>query len=321
MRFGLTLRTLYCANPNYKPGDHRITLPLTAARRHWVQAGQTLGQIANLYGVAPETITAFPLNFWQGCAGVPGLGPEEAKTELPVGVLLFVPDEPVSFTLNKNGTLLSFGGRQIQNQSREGLVEVIDNPVLTISTTAITVRPAEATATPVPTTVPPTATPTPMPGLARGGGSPVTYLTPVPTATKAPTQTANTNQGVKPAAGAPLIWPMRGLITTNFSAAHPAIDIATANGTPIVAAQSGLVYYASWSPYGYGNFVQIEHGDGRQTHYAHLRAFNVKPGDFVQQGQLIGWEGSTGNSTGPHLHFELVIQGRYVDPLLYLPTK
>jgi murein DD-endopeptidase MepM/ murein hydrolase activator NlpD len=114
---------------------------------------------------------------------------------------------------------------------------------------------------------------------------------------------------------------MRGLITTNFSAAHPAIDIATANGTPIVAAQSGLVYYASWSPYGYGNFVQIEHGDGRQTHYAHLRAFNVKPGDFVQQGQLIGWEGSTGNSTGPHLHFELVIQGRYVDPLLYRPTK
>jgi murein DD-endopeptidase MepM/ murein hydrolase activator NlpD len=79
-----------------------------------------------------------------------------------------------------------------------------------------------------------------------------------------------------------------------------------------------VVVYAGWSNYGYGNLIVIDHGNGWQTAYAHLSSLNVGCGQSVGQGQVIAGLGSTGNSTGPHLHFEMVYQGTKPNPMDYL---
>jgi murein DD-endopeptidase MepM/ murein hydrolase activator NlpD len=94
---------------------------------------------------------------------------------------------------------------------------------------------------------------------------------------------------------------------------HAGVDLAAPNGTPIVAAGTGVVVAAGMAQ-GYGNAVLIDHGDGWLTHYGHLSKIAVTVGQVVQAGQRIGDEGSTGHSTGPHLHFE-VHQGHYKNPV------
>lgn len=98
---------------------------------------------------------------------------------------------------------------------------------------------------------------------------------------------------------------------------HKGIDFANGYGAPIKAAKSGTVGYAGWMS-GYGKVVIINHGNGQQTVYAHTQAIYVSVGDAVSQGQVIAEVGSTGNSTGPHLHFEIRINGQCVDPMNYL---
>lgn len=103
-------------------------------------------------------------------------------------------------------------------------------------------------------------------------------------------------------------WPVKGYITQPFWSRHPGIDIGAPKGTPVVASDSGYVIQAGWNNAGYGFMILINHGNGYVTRYAHLSALNVEVGESVKKGQLIGRVGSTGNSTGPHLHFE-IIQG------------
>ncbi len=98
---------------------------------------------------------------------------------------------------------------------------------------------------------------------------------------------------------------------------HPAIDIGGQVGNPIYASDSGVIVYAGWSDYGYGYLVVIDHGNGWQSAYAHLSAVAVTCGQSVYQGGYIGALGSTGNSSGPHLHFELVFNGVKVNPMDY----
>lgn len=98
---------------------------------------------------------------------------------------------------------------------------------------------------------------------------------------------------------------------------HPGIDIGAAMGTPIRAAAAGTVIVAAYSG-GYGNLVVIDHGNGLATAYAHQSQIAVSVGQQVAQGQLIGYVGSTGFSTGPHLHFEVRVNGSPVDPMGYL---
>lgn len=114
-------------------------------------------------------------------------------------------------------------------------------------------------------------------------------------------------------------WPTRGVISQGFRYYHRAIDIANAIGIPIAAADGGYVIYAGWSEVGYGYMVQIDHGNGFTTLYAHLSQWYVDPGQPVSRGQIIGAMGSTGNSTGPHLHFEIRYGGVPQNPLVYLP--
>jgi murein DD-endopeptidase MepM/ murein hydrolase activator NlpD len=98
---------------------------------------------------------------------------------------------------------------------------------------------------------------------------------------------------------------------------HPGIDIASASGTPIHAAASGTVIYAGWME-GYGNLTVIDHGRGLATAYGHQSSIAVGMGAAVSQGSVIGYVGCTGYCFGPHLHFEVRVNGEVVDPMGYL---
>ncbi|GAA6762282.1 M23 family metallopeptidase [Thermus hydrothermalis] len=121
-------------------------------------------------------------------------------------------------------------------------------------------------------------------------------------------------------------WPLSGFrITTYFGQRgafqryHTGIDLAAPYGTPIVAAKSGQVEVAGWSSVGYGFHVVLDHGGGVETLYAHMSRIAVRPGQWVEAGEVIGYVGSTGWSTGPHLHFEVRVGGVARNPLSYLP--
>lgn len=116
-------------------------------------------------------------------------------------------------------------------------------------------------------------------------------------------------------------WPVSGRITQKYWTRHPGIDIGAPTGTPIYAADAGYVISAGWSNVGYGNMILINHGNGYLTRYGHLSSFNVEVGDSVKKGQIIGRVGSTGNSTGPHLHFEIIRNGTHRNPFGLLPGK
>lgn len=112
------------------------------------------------------------------------------------------------------------------------------------------------------------------------------------------------------------IWPAQGTITTYFWQYHPGLDIANAVGTPEVAADAGRVVFAGWGSYGI--YVEIDHGNGFHTIYGHMTSVLVQVGQVVTPGQEIGLMGSTGRSTGPHLHFEIRYQGVPQNPLDFL---
>lgn len=132
--------------------------------------------------------------------------------------------------------------------------------------------------------------------------------------------------------GGDLIWPSPGItrITSPFGyrihpifktrKLHTGVDIGVPYGTTIIAANSGRVMYAGWLG-GYGKAVLIDHGGGIATLYAHNSQVLVKKGDIVRKGQAISKSGSTGNSTGPHLHFEVRKDGKYIDPLSMVKPK
>lgn len=117
------------------------------------------------------------------------------------------------------------------------------------------------------------------------------------------------------------IWPSGNHYVSgnDYWAGHLAIDIAAGTGERVWAADSGVVVYSGWSNGGYGNMIMIDHGNGWQTLYAHLNAVTVGCGASVAQGQTIGFAGSTGNSTGSHLHFETRSGGGFVNPWFVLP--
>ena len=114
------------------------------------------------------------------------------------------------------------------------------------------------------------------------------------------------------------VWPVAGRITQFFVWYHPALDIANKEGPAVVAADSGKVIAVISQRYGYGNHIIIDHGNGFQTLYAHLSSFGVTEGQSVGKGSTIGVMGSTGRSTGTHLHFEIRKDGAAVNPLNFL---
>jgi murein DD-endopeptidase MepM/ murein hydrolase activator NlpD len=114
-------------------------------------------------------------------------------------------------------------------------------------------------------------------------------------------------------------WPVLGTLTQGYWWGHRALDLGAPTGSPAYAADGGFVSFAGWTDIGYGNLVVIDHANGYATYYAHLSGFRVYAGQSVQRGQLIGLVGSTGNSSGPHLHFEIRYNYSLLNPRLYLP--
>lgn len=126
------------------------------------------------------------------------------------------------------------------------------------------------------------------------------------------------NAGAVTAAGQ-FVWPIGGVITQRFAWYHRGVDIATGMGTPVLAADAGRVIVAGWPDNGgFGIRVEIDHGNGYVTRYAHLSRADVVVGQTVARGNVIGLEGSTGRSTGPHLHFEVIRGGVHLNPLEFL---
>jgi murein DD-endopeptidase MepM/ murein hydrolase activator NlpD len=128
----------------------------------------------------------------------------------------------------------------------------------------------------------------------------------------------------------PSIAPAAGYLTSGFGyridpflycpKMHPGVDIANSSGTPIVATADGTVTFAESIP-GYGLMIKIDHGNQIETRYGHLSAIYIKPGQRVLRGDVIGGMGNTGRSTGTHLHYEVRIAGKAVNPINYLLSK
>jgi murein DD-endopeptidase MepM/ murein hydrolase activator NlpD len=128
-------------------------------------------------------------------------------------------------------------------------------------------------------------------------------------------------------AGVPSVWPVHGVITSGFgwrsapfgpgNELHAGIDIAVAGGVPVVATADGQVLQSGLAG-GYGNLVQIDHRNGISTLYGHNSQLAVSVGQTVKKGQVISYAGSTGQSTGPHVHYEVRENGNAIDPWKYL---
>jgi LysM repeat protein len=106
--------------------------------------------------------------------------------------------------------------------------------------------------------------------------------------------------------------------TQFFWYGHPGLDIALPEGSAVYAADTGTVTYAGWNAWGYGNLIVVNHGNGYETFYGHLSSFNVTPGQIVYQGNVIGGTGNTGNSSGPHIHFEIRLNNNRDNPCWYI---
>jgi murein DD-endopeptidase MepM/ murein hydrolase activator NlpD len=141
--------------------------------------------------------------------------------------------------------------------------------------------------------------------------------------------TLNPNMGAG-AAYMPSIWPVTGPLSSGFGSRHNPFggssyefhkgqDIAAPIGTPVIATADGVVVSACWHK-GYGNGIYIDHGNGIMTRFGHLSRIDVVEGQSIKRGQQIGLVGSTGRSTGPHLHYEVRINGEATNPLQYLPS-
>jgi murein DD-endopeptidase MepM/ murein hydrolase activator NlpD len=126
------------------------------------------------------------------------------------------------------------------------------------------------------------------------------------------------------AAATPSLWPAHGWVTGYFgqrsdpftgeAGFHQGIDISTEKGQPVYATADGTTESAAYSG-DYGNLIVLRHGFGLVTHYGHLSAYAVRPGQAVRRGQIIGYVGSTGRSTGSHLHYEILVNGKVLNPL------
>ncbi|MDA3840579.1 MAG: M23 family metallopeptidase [Patescibacteria group bacterium] len=154
------------------------------------------------------------------------------------------------------------------------------------------------------------------------GGSKIVSVASVKKATQSYTGIQAIKNIVKPApqktVANKMAWPTVGnRITQYYSWRHKGLDIANKTGTPLFAADTGNIKFVGWSN-GYGNNIIVDHGGGKKTRYAHMSKFYVSKGDDVTKGEAIGEMGSTGWSTGPHIHFEITIDGVKYNPLNYI---
>ncbi|HEX2909722.1 MAG TPA: LysM peptidoglycan-binding domain-containing protein [Chloroflexia bacterium] len=399
----ISLETLLYANnfvdpdTEVKPGQKLVVPPVTGML-HITGQDDTVGKIADIYGVDPKVILSYKPNNLDGVdtsttlkplqeVMVPGgsmplrdkvymytVKPSDTlkgiseKFGLSVDTLLnnndldnglqpgqqirILPVDGVLYTVKKGETLAAIA--QYLGTSVDNIVNFRPNNVarnVPLQTGQSLVVPGgDWPPPPPPPPPPPSATPVPVPTAtpkpaanapaSQNAGKPAPAVAP-PAKQAAPQKKAVApapqkaapapQKAAAPAPAAPnagratgsMMWPIRGVITTYFGepiwyGIHMGLDISTSCGTPTVAADGGTVVQSGWNG-GYGNSVLIDHGGGIQTRYGHfISSPPVRVGQRVAKGQVIGYEGSTGNSTGCHVHFEVLVGGRYTDPLKWL---
>lgn len=240
-----------------------------------VTEGDTLSVIAEKFGVSEDTIR------WQNDL--------QSKDSIKVGQTLeILPVTGISHTVKKGETVHSIAKKY--DTSAQAIVDFPYNTFTNDETFALAVGQTVI----VPDGIMPSSTP--WSATAR-----VRQITP--------------DAGSVTASGR-FVWPTAGSITQNFAWYHTGIDIANRAAPGVLAADSGRVVTAGWPDgWGYGNRVVIDHGNGYRTRYAHLSAIYVTVGQTVNRGDLIGKMGSTGRSTGTHLHFEVMQNGVFLNPL------
>jgi murein DD-endopeptidase MepM/ murein hydrolase activator NlpD len=264
---------------------------------HTVQEGDTIFALAERYNISPETIIA------SNSLRDPDF--------LDIGQkLAILPVSGVGYIVQPGDTIKALAARYgveesaIRNYGTNGLGaggEIVPGQALVIPGGRLPEEPRPA----------PAPAPAPAPVTAPAPARPVVAAAPpAPAPPPRPAPSGPTGR---------MVWPATGRITTYFSGAHNGLDIANGFGTPIVAADGGVVTYAGWRNDGLGIAVFIDHGGGLQTWYGHFTRVSVEAGQRVSRGQMIGTMGSTGRSTGPHVHFMVVIGSSYRNPLNYLP--
>ncbi len=269
-------------------------------RIHIVQPGETLNEIAKLYGITRQQLIE------ENSIQNPNLIFVYQRLKIPQtnGVeRQQITERSNSLLSNNNSTDATVqNGNQVGNTLRENVtpkLSGIDNSAMEDN--------EEVLSSPTGITITLSANTTPeLPPLS----SPEKYLPVTPTET--------------PFNG--YIWPAKGTFTSGFGwrwgRRHNGVDIAAPIGTPIMAAAAGEVISAGWNSGGFGNLVKVKHPNGSVTLYAHNNRILVRRGQKVEQGQQIAQMGSTGYSTGSHLHFEIRLNGKApVNPIAYLPRK
>ena len=243
-----------------------------------VQAGETLSQIASKFNLKVETI------LWANDL-------ESAKAKIKEGqVLKIPPTDGIVHKVSKGETVYSIA-KKFQT-SPQGVVDYPFNTFVDDENFTLAVGQTLM----IPDGVMPQEQPVAPQMIA-------TQLTP--------------DAGAVSGTGG-FVWPTSGVISQGFKWYHKAIDIANHIGTPILAADSGRVAAAGWDPSGYGNKILIDHGNGYVTLYGHTSRMDVVVGQTVKRGDQIGLMGSTGRSTGSHLHFEVRAAGALQSPLNFL---
>ncbi|MBI3359661.1 MAG: M23 family metallopeptidase, partial [Chloroflexi bacterium] len=271
--------------------------PRNEIKSYTVQAGDTIFGIAQKFGLTPETI------IW-GNRIVLKDDPHSLRPGMefkipPVNGVLYQVQQGDTLKGIADGThvdvsdIVDWPGNQLE----------ADNPQITVGQFLV------------------------IPG---GTGKIYQWQPPTPPRRGSPRTTVSQNDGAGACAGGYsgavgtgyFIWPAdtHYLSGTDFTSYHAGIDIAASMGQALYAADSGVVMWAGANNYGFGNMVMIDHGNGWTTLYGHLSQWNVSCGESVKQGQVIGLAGSTGRSSGPHLHFEVAYNGVRISPWSVLPA-
>jgi len=266
------------------PYTYQPSLPSHHLTYHQVEAGDTPSKVAELYGIQPATL------LW----GNPDLANEAQLLQIGI-TLTILPVDGVLHTVDVSDTVESLA--EMYSVEPQAIVEYADNNLQQWPH-----RPVPGTQLIIP-----------------GGEKAYLVWTYTPNSPRGRVASSAFYEGSIVYAGlGRFIWPTWGRLTQYYWWAHRAIDIGAPIGRPVAASDSGTVIHAGWSTWGYGNLVVLDHGNGFQTWYGHLDSIWVANGQFVSQGGNIGAAGTTGNSSGPHLHFEIRYLGNLLNPLDYL---
>lgn len=277
---GLSTTEVYAQGTTTVSGEGVVAYRGGEVVDYTVQSGETLSQIAQKFNLKVDTI------LWAN-------GLDSEKSKIKEGQVLKIPPvDGVVHKVKKGETVYSVAKKY--QTSAQGLVDYPFNTFVDDESFSLAIGQVLM----VPDGIMPSELPT----------SPTQYIA----------KQLTPDAGAVSATGG-FVWPSSGQITQGYKWYHKAVDIANGIGTPILAADSGTVTVAGWPDNtGYGNRVLIDHGNGYVTLYAHMSRIDVVAGQTVKRGDQVGAMGSTGRSTGPHLHFEIRAAGALQNPLNFL---